>query len=173
MLKAYLGDSKVWMTLAYALHQRNVPDTETAFRNLDGFPGMNEMNVAAVCAGYAFELLFKVMVRAELKEPSAKHEPSVAYGDLNATVQCQVDAIATKHGWRRTQDLLDCLDKTLCEPARKYWMRPVGGGPAHGSVALDGRSSIDALYKVHHDLAGLASVRIAELSGEEVWPGLT
>ena len=173
MLKAYLGDAKVWMTLAYELHQRNVQDTETAFRNLRGFPEMNEMNVAAVCAGYAFELLFKVMVMADFKEPRAKHEPSVAYRNLNATVQRQVDAIATKYGWQRTEDLLDYLDNTLCKPARKYWMRPVGGGPTHSRVVLEGRTSIDALSKVHHDLAELASVRIAGLSGEEIWPGLT
>ena len=40
----------------------------------------------------------------------------------------------------------------LCEPARKYWMRPVEGGPARGSSVLSGRARIDEPSHLHSDL---------------------
>ena len=94
------------------------------------------------------------------------------YSDL-AIETCLMLRTAYRLGLRQTQGLMGSIDNTLCKPARKYRMGPVGGGPTHSRVVLEGRTSIDALYKVHHDLAELASVRIAGLSGEEIWPGLT
>ena len=55
---------------------------------------MNELNVAAVCAGYAFELLFKVLVKAGRDElPKAEHEPSVAYEHLTREDKVEIDRI--------------------------------------------------------------------------------
>ena len=172
MLKAYLGDSKVWMELANELYLRNVPDVETAFHGLRGFPGLNEVNVAAVCAGYAFELLFKTLLRAEQGEPDPVHPASLTYGRLDSGVQAEVGAIAARHGWARIEEFMDFLDKDLCSPARKYWMRPVKGGPARGRFILSGRARIDALWRLHSDLANLARRRISEGPVAEDWPGL-
>ncbi len=41
---------------------------------------MNELSVANVCAGYAFEFVFKVLVEAAtMEQAAAGHNPSDAY----------------------------------------------------------------------------------------------
>ena len=172
MLKAYLGDAKIWMEIADELYRRNVPKPETEFYGLRGFPGLNEVNVAAVCAGYAFELLFKTLLRADQKEPDTVHPPSRTYARLEPSVQTEVIAIAARHGWARIDELMGFLDKDLCKPARRYWMRPAKGGPARGRFILSGRARIDALSRLHGDLVELARRRISEGPAMEDWPGL-
>lgn len=172
MLKAYLGDAKVWMEIADELYERNVPDAGIESCGLAGFPGLNEVNVAAVCAGYAFELLFETLLRADQKEPEGVHPPSRTYARLEQSVQAEVSAIAARHGWARIDEFMDYLDNDLCKPARKYWMRPTNGGPARGRLELSGRGRIDALSHLHGDFVELALRRISEGRAMEDWPGL-
>ena len=63
MLKLDWGDAQVWMDTAKVLYMRNAGSPEDALRKRAGYPHGNELNVAAVCAGYAFELIYKVLVK--------------------------------------------------------------------------------------------------------------
>ena len=121
------------MDTAEMLHTRNASDPEEVQRRRPGYPWGNELNVAAVCAGYAFELIFKVMVRVRGGQPEPKHEPSEAYRKLAelAPGDCtEVKRIITSHGWKDASEFLTYLDEHLCDKDRKYWMKPPKGGAA-------------------------------------------
>ena len=131
MLKLDWGDAQVWMDTAVMLYARNATDPEKAQRRLPGYPWGNELNVAAVCAGYAFELIFKVLVKVRSGRPEPKHESSEAYRILRdiAPGDCdEIDRIVANHGWNNSSDLLKLLDEQFCDKDRKYWMRPPKGG---------------------------------------------
>ena len=172
MRKLDWGDAQIWMETAEMLYLRYTRDSGTGLRERAGYPGMNELNVAAVCAGYAFELIFKVLVRAGGNDPDSKHQPSAAYKRLTSTDRVEVDKITAAHSWNTTREFLDFLDEYMCHGDRKYWMKPKKGGPARANFHIGGRVGIDALKKLHGDLSNLAIKRIDEdPSVYEVWPG--
>ena len=172
MLKLDWGDAQVWMDTAEKLYLSNVGGSkELSDIRMSGYPHGNELNVAAVCAGYAFELIFKVLVRAGGNQPKAKHEPSKAYMRLTAKDKVEVDEIIVKHGWKDSKELLTYLDKDLCDKNRKYWMRPPSGGNAQAKFNFGGRKGMDTLKKLHQELSEFAKKRINDQQVYEMWPG--
>ncbi len=160
------------MEMAEMLYLRNVGNPQEYPRRPTGYPRMNELNVAAVCAGYAFELLFKVLVKAGRDElPKALHEPSVAYEHLTREDKVEIDRIIVDHGWNEPAELLGFLDKDLCDKDRKYWMRPPNGGDAKGVFHFCGRRGMDALKRLHRELSEVAIKRIDDRQVYEDWPG--
>ena len=166
MLKLDWGDAKVWMDLAEQLYLRNVERHDRM-----GFPAGNELNVAVVCAGYAFELIFKIFVKASGGHPIATHKPSAAYADLKQKDSDEVDRILASHGWNDPSEFLTYLDEKICHGDRKYWMRPAKGGPAQGEFSFGGRKGMDVLKKLHEELSELAIKRINDRGVDEIWPG--
>ena len=145
----YYGDAVVWMAQASELHGQLSGD-------LYGEEA-NKANVAAVCAGLAFELIFKVLVRAGGKEPhDVLHKPSRAFAMLDREAQHAVERAALKHGWSSVTTLLDYLDDDLCTPQRRYWWRPLQGGSATSRYPLQGPRTIPGLHGLHKDLCDLA-----------------
>lgn len=150
MLKLDWGDSQVWMTAAVELHNNatGAPDSRNRLE-VSRYPKENELNVACVCAGYAFELIFKVLVKLNKKQPKPVHKPSVAYRDILPIYRTEVERIAKLHGWIDITNFLQFLDESLCQTDRKYWGQPPGGGQARATFHLAGIKSINALYKLH------------------------
>ncbi len=173
MLKLDLGDSLVWMTTAEDLYVRSA----CAAQSGSGYPQSNELNVASVCAGYAFELLFKVLVRACGGKPAAQHPPRKAYEELKTLadkeVRSSVNEILLRHGWNDPDHLLTFLDD-LCKIDRKYWgLPPSGEGPRSSTFHVGGRKAFDTLRRLHRDLTDLALSKIrANSDVQENWPGL-
>ena len=176
MLKLEWGDAQVWMNVAEDLYLRNAKTPEDFLRSRGGFPRTNEMNVAAVCAGYAFELTFKVLVRAAGGKPDPKHPPRDAYNNLkelgDGEVRAEVDRIIADHGWDEPDHLLEYLDD-LGHQDRKYWMRPKDDTKRGTTVIhVGGRRGFDALKRTHKDLSRLALETIESNSDTyEIWPG--
>lgn len=171
MLKVDWGDAQVWMDTAETLYLRNVENPRGSLPRA-GYPGTNELNVANVCAGYAFELIFKVLARAGHNQPKPKHEPSAAYRCLTPEDRVAVDRIILKHGWNNSDELLAHLDKYLCHGDRKYWMRPLKGGNAKVVFSFGGRKGMDALKRLHKELSDFAIERIQQNPEVyEDWPG--
>ena len=166
MLKLYWGDAKVWMGVAKHLYTSNVE----SLHERAGYPHINELNVASVCAGYAFELIYKVLVEVSGQLPEGVHWPRVAHGRLAKQDRKEVESIINNHGWDVSEFL--CYLDTLCDGNRKYWMRPRSPktGPAKGGFNIGGRIGFDELGKLHTDLASLAMKRINETRHED-WPG--
>ncbi len=177
MLKLEWGDAQVWMNVAEDLYLRNAKNPKDFLRSRGGFPKTNEMNVAAVCAGYAFELIFKVLVRAAGGKPNPKHAPRDAYNKLSGLgtgdVRAEVDRIVADHGWDEPDHFLEYLDD-LSHLDRKYWMRPKKHAEKRGTtvISVGGRKGFDALKKTHKDLSRFAMKRIESNSDiYESWPG--
>lgn len=172
MLKLDWGDAQIWMDTAEILYLRNVGDSkELSDIRMSGYPHGNELNVAAVCAGYAFELIFKVLVKAGGNQPKARHEPSVAYKHLTEKDRIEVDRIIVSHGWNDSRELLSYLDEKLCHRDRKYWMRTPSGGDARVVFSFGGRKGMDALKRLHQELSELAIRRISDQQVYEIWSG--
>ncbi len=171
MLKLDWGDAQIWMDTAEMLYLQNAKNPGEFFPRAD-YPRMNELNVANVCAGYAFELIFKVLARAGGKQPEPVHKPSVAYGCLEQEGKDLVNRIVVDHGWNNPDELLEFLDEELCHRDRKYWMRPPKGGKARGTFHSGGRKGLDALKRLHKELSKLAIKRIEDnQDGYEDWSG--
>ena len=164
MNKLSWGDAQVWMEMSVRLYN-NARDTKGA-----RYPKENELNVAYVCAGYAFELIFKILVHLSGTIPAPKHEPSAAFGKMAVRYRTEVKRIVTNHGWKDIRSFLDHLDNNLCHKDRKYWMRSSRGGPASGSFQLSGIREINALRQLHATLSNFVLESIEKDSDvHEVW----
>ena len=173
MLKTDLGDALIWMETAEKLYLRNVPDPKIFPSKPAGYPHINELNVAAVSAGYAFELALKVLVKAGGRKPKPKHEASIAYQQLKPKDKEDVARIISKHDWDDPDEFLTYLDQHLCHRDRKYWMTPPAGGTSRGVFSFGGRTGMDARGKVHKELSALAMKRTeANQQTYEDWPGI-
>ena len=164
MNKLAWGDAQVWMDMAVRLYNNE--------RDKKGvrYPKENELNVAYVCAGYAFELVFKILVDLSGTIPAPKHEPSVAFGKMSVRYRTEIKRLVTNHGWKDIGSFLDHLDNNLCHKDRKYWMRPRQGGPARGSFQLGGIRGINALSQLHGALSNFVLESIEKDSDvHEVW----
>ena len=164
MNKLAWGDAQVWMDASVRIYN-NAGDERGA-----RYPKENEFNVAYVCAGYAFELIFKILVNLSGTIPTAKHEPSVAFGKMAVKYRAEVKRIVIKHGWKDIGAFLDHLDNNLCHKDRKYWMRPPQGGPASAWFQLGGIRGIKALGQLHGALSNFVLEAIENDSDvHEVW----
>ena len=142
MLKGYWGDAQVWMCIAKMLYRRN--NIETFDEGIQ-YPNTNELNVASVCAGYAFELIYKVLVMVGGQQPKGTHRPSVAHADLYEQDRIEVERIITNHGWMNIEYFLSHLNDELCHTDRKYWMKSLRptSGPASGTFTFGGLKGFD------------------------------
>ena len=123
---------------------------------------------------YAFELIFKVLVRACGKQPPGEHKPGRFYHDLiDDERRDEVSRIVTEHGWENTRDFLAFVDEHLCDKDRKYWMRPLPPRVRDAPVTfhIEGPRGIGALKKLHGQLSDLA-IKTIEKNRDvyEDWP---
>ena len=169
MLKLDWGDSQAWMTVAVELHNNQHSRLGQLPRRC---PKENELNVACVCAGYAFEFIFKVLVKLVGKDPIPTHKPSEAYKNIPQKYCVEVKRIVLDHDWEDVDSFLELLDADLCHKDKKYWGRPPSGGIAQATFYLAGKRSINALYKLHVELSDfvLDAINNNDLGVEEVWP---
>ena len=169
------------MTTAGILYSRNVEEAQRGVGpKSQGYPCMNELNVARACTGYAFELILKVLVRARGERPLGKHEPSKIYGRLNEEDRSEVRRILARHGWDRPGELLKLLDG-YSDPNSKYWGESLDENEKEISATFHfgGRVGMDALQRLHAELSEFALRRIREQPGisedkrvHEIWPGV-
>lgn len=171
MLKVDWGDAQVWMSTAAELYCSERARNNARNRLApDRYPKENELNVAYVCAGYAFELIFKILVKLSGNRPKPKHEPGIAYGNISPKYCIEVEKIALEHGWVDINSFLEFLDDVLCHRDRKYWGQPPGGGPAHAKFHFGGMKGIDELSRLHEKLSNFALDAInTDLDVEEIW----
>ena len=156
MLRIYSGDARVWMSVATDLYERNLVFPI----NIDESPCANELNVANVCAGYAFELAYKALVEVTKQTPKSTHRLRDAHARLDEDVRIEIERIIAEHGWNDIDSFLDHFDKELRHEERRYWMRPknpsTNEGPANQRFWYGYRVGIDFLAKLHNDLLDFA-----------------
>ena len=174
MLKLDWGDAQAWMSVAVKLYSsKSAKSTARIARNRvvpDRYPRENALNVAYVCAGYAFELVFKVLVKLSGNNPKGKHQPSKAYKDIAPKYRSEVEKIVLEHGWPDISSFLKFLDEHLCDPDRKYWGRPLSGGPAQATFHTGGIKGMDELSRLHEKFSNFVLDAInTDQNVEELW----
>ena len=166
-LKLGWGDAQVWMDTATDLYMRNLKES-LAGEQLR-YTQLSEMNVACVCAGYAFEILYKVLVQVGWGTPEASHKPSNAHRVLVEQDREEVEQILAQHGWSDPGEFLTFLDEDFCSGSRKYWMqKPDYTGTQRGRFPEVGRKVMTDLQRLHRQLSEFALRRINEQPWEEI-----
>ena len=115
-IATWLGDSQVWMKTA-------LDKDRQSGRGRSGVePDHHELNVAYVCAGLAFELVFKALAKSEGRAAMTKHDAGRNYQNLRPESQRVIQAFVEEHTGKTIGDFLAYLDEHMCHPDRKYWM---------------------------------------------------
>ena len=161
----WLGDSQVWMKTA-------IERDKASGRGQSGVKAdMNELNVAHVCAGLAFELVLKALAKSEGRPVKAKHEALKNFGALSKKSQESVSQIVKTHTSNTVEGFLEYLDERMCHPDRKYSMvgRKGEAGPL-GFVNDVAGLVIPDIAKVHAAIAQMVGENTFERWREEMRP---
>ena len=121
----------------------------------------NQLNVAHVSMGLAFELVLKALAVSEGHGFNAKHEALTNYGALSPSSQAKVaQAIKNNSGMETEGPMgsLEYLDERMGHPDRKYWMVTKSG--ATGGTGFINPSAIPSLSipvaaKIHGEIADM------------------
>ncbi len=146
------------MTIATELYARNLVFPI----KLDESPCANELNIANVCVGYAFELAYKALVEVSEQQPDPTHLLSDAHAKLDDQLRIEVERAIVSHGWKNVDSFLSHFDEEIRHADRKYWMRPKppATGNAQSHFWFGYPTGIDFLAKLHKDLLDLVESRI-------------
>ena len=137
-IQAWLDQSVIWMELALALSNGNLP----------------RLNIAFIMAGYAMELVFKSLawsLGSGMIRPV--HEVRHFYGQLDAGVQREIGSLARQAGWESAEDLLSYIDDFLNPVHRRYF--GISPTKEFQGLNIDGKHKLVALGGVHRKLRGL------------------
>ena len=157
-IASWLGDSQVWMATAVELDRRSGRGRRHG--NIDS----NELNVAHVCAGLAFELALKALATSERRPIVKKHEAEKNYRNLGKQSRTTLKKFVEENENlpNKMEDLLEYLDERMCHPDRKYWM--VGKTGLMGGIGFV--QNITGL--IIPDLA-ILHAKIVNMAGEKVF----
>ena len=113
----------------------------------------NQLNVAHVCMGLAFELVLKALAVSEGRRFKVKHDALTNYRALSQASQDKVAQAISTHTGMPVEDYLNYLDERMCHPDRKYWM--VGRSGAAGGTGFSNipAHSIPVAAKVRREIA--------------------
>lgn len=141
-ISTWLGDSQVWMQIA----------VERARSAEHGFRGANhnELNVAHVCTGLAFELAMKALAKSEGRNVVVTHEATTIYRSLSQDSQSRIERGAATD----IDGLLEYLDRRMCHPDRKYWMMDRRGH--HRATGFSRSPGIPTLATLHAKIIDIA-----------------
>ena len=156
-ISLWLGDSQVWANTALMLNERgrSKPDEGIVNENL------NQLNVAHVSMGMAFELVLKALAVSEGRRFSGKHEALVNYGALSQSSRNKVAQAIKDHSGMEAEGpmgYLEYLDERMCHPDRKYSMVDKrGSGPFIGFINPNATSSLNIpiAAKIHGEIADM------------------
>ena len=130
-------------------------------------PSANELNVAYVCTGIAFELVYKDLVQVSGKIPISSHRIRDVHEQLERDTRRKVERVILAHCWKNIDEFLNYFDDTLRHEARRYWMIPKKRetpefvSKHHLSLGYNG---IDNLARLHHELAVIHETTLTAIS---------
>lgn len=150
-ISLWLGDSQVWADTAVMLDKRGRTGSGAIAPNANH----NELNVAHVCMGLAFELALKALAVSEGRQSSNKHRAGVNYRNLSQPSQDKVAHAINLHTGMTIKGYLEYLDERMCHPDRKYWMVDKSGTAGGTGFASIPALSIPAAARIHSDIADL------------------
>ncbi len=159
-ISGWLGDSQAWANTAVMLDEHGRAKPGESVLNADH----NQLNVAHVSMGMAFELALKALAVSERRGLSGKHEAVINYGTLSPSSQNKVAQAIKKHSGMSVQDYLEYLDERMCHPYRKYWMVD-----KRGSGHFMGFTNPNAIPSLSIAVAAKIHGEIADMVGENAF----
>ena len=138
----FLGTSQVWMRTAIHVFG------ERPNRQVDELEAY-ELNVADVCAAYAFELVLKALAMSEGQAFRPSHAFESNYLAVSKRSQARMAEIVIRHTPYTINEFIQEMDKRVSDPDRKYWM--VGPRGEQRPVGL-GLAVIPGFAEVHREL---------------------
>ena len=132
-ISLWLGDSQTWANTAVMLDECGHARPGESIVNSDH----NQLNVAHVSMGLAFELGLKALAVSEGRGFSGKHLAVTNYGKLSQSSRNKVAQAIANYTGMPAKDYLEYLDERMCHPDRKYWMVDRSG--ADGGQWMRGR----------------------------------
>ena len=150
-LSLWLGDSQTWAATAVMLDElgRAKPGESVVNAN------HNQLNVAHVSMGLAFELALKALAVSEGRRFSGKHEATINYGELSPSSRDKVAKAIKDHSGMSVRYYLEYLDERVCHPDRKYWMVDKSGAARASGFANIPELGIPVAAKIHGDIANM------------------
>ena len=150
-ISVWLADSQIWASTAVMLEERGRPKRGESIVNADH----NQLNVAHVSMGLAFELALKALAVSEGRGFCGKHEALINYGALSRSSQEKIAQAITTHSGMLVQDYLEYLDERMCHPDRKYWMVSKSGAAGGTGFAYIPALGIPVAAKIHREIADM------------------
>ena len=156
-ISLWLGDSQVWANTAVMLDERGRSKPGENIVNADH----NQLNVAHVSMGLAFELVLKALAVSEGRRFKGKHDALTNYGALSPSSRDKVAQAIKNHSGMEAEGsmgYLEYLDERMCHPDRKYWMVDKGGsGHFIGFINPNATTSlsIPVAAKIHGEIADM------------------
>ena len=157
--------STVWMEMAV----QQAETGQAVHREGDGPRSTGDLfrlQVATVCGGLAFELLWKALVQLDDKVARPVHRPGELMVDVCEVVRDRVEATAKAVGWAGLQELHEFLDRHLCNPDVKYNLRTPDGRGGRGFASwAAGLRSMPELSRLHSSVYAVWNVECARRRG--------
>ena len=156
-ISQWLGDSQVWANTAVMLNEHGRSKPGEGKVNAD----LNQLNVAHVSMGLAFELVLKALAVSEGRRLSGKHEALANYLALSPSSQDRVAQAIKDHTGLEAEGsmgYLEYLDERMCHPDRKYSMVDKrGSGHRIGFINPNANTtlSIPVAAKIHGQIADM------------------
>ena len=153
VISGWLGDSQAWASTAVMLDERGRARSGESVLNSDH----NQLNVAHVSMGLAFELALKAFAVSEGRRFRRKHDALTNYGVLSPSSQDKVAQAIENHSGMSVQHYLEYLDERMCHPDRKYWMvrnSGAAGGTGFSNIPALGIPVAAKIYREIADMVG-------------------
>ena len=151
VISGWLGDSQAWANTAVMLDERGRAKPGESVMNANH----NQLNVAHVSMGLAFELVLKALAVSEGRKFTGSHEALINYGALSPLTQDKVAEAIKSHSGMSVEHYLEYLDERMCHPDRKYWMvkkSGAAGGTGFSSIPAHG---IPVAANIHREIADM------------------
>ena len=152
----WLSDAQIWMDVAKRL------DRESGYGQDNNPVNHHILNVARACTGMAFELAYKSLLVAELKQPKENYSIEAIHKRLKAETQEQVEEGIKEAVCKGSGDLLKHLGEYMAPPDKRYWMERQWEKEKRGSVITTGIETIPELAEILYKLVNLGEGKSGE-----------
>lgn len=151
VISGWLGDSQVWANTAVMLYERGRSKLGESVLNADH----NQLNVAHVSMGLAFELALKALAVSEGRRFSGSHDARINYDALSPSSRDKIAQAIKDHSGMSVQRYLEYLDERMCHPDRKYWMVEKSGAAGGTGFSDIPALGVSVAARIHREIADM------------------
>ena len=151
VISGWLGDSQAWANTAVMLDERGRSRPGESVLDADH----NQLNVAHVSMGLAYELALKALAVSEGRRFSGSHDARINYDALSPSSQDMIAQAIKDHSGMSVQLYLEYLNERMCHPDWKYWMVEKSGAAGGTSFSEIPVLGISVGARIHREIADM------------------